>query len=70
MSDQQFFAMVGRHPIAFLMAVLAMIVMSGLRVAWPINSERPRSVAFLVGALDSLLFFVFVALLALWSVQP
>lgn len=42
----------GRHPIAFVVIGLAILVTNGLRVAWPIRSERPRLVAFLLGILD------------------
>lgn len=42
----------GRHPIAFLVIGLAILVTNGLRVAWPTRAERPRIVAFLLGVLD------------------
>lgn len=42
----------GRHPLAFLVIGLAVLVTNGLRVAWPTRAERPRLVAFLLGVLD------------------
>lgn len=42
----------GRHPLAFLVIGIAVLVTNGLRVAWPIRAERPRFVAFLIGVLD------------------
>jgi len=42
----------GRHPLAFLVIGLAILVTNGLRVAWPTRAERPRLVAFMLGVLD------------------
>lgn len=44
----------GAHPIAILVVFVAILVTNGLRVAWPVRSERPRIVAFLLGVLDPL----------------
>lgn len=42
----------GRHPLAFLVIGIAVLVTNGLRVAWPVRADRPRLVAFLIGVLD------------------